>query len=139
MTAAGRVSGDETVLRCTEIGKIQRRTNMANKAKMCNCSTVWICPIMRTKKKRRRLTVEKTIRCCGQGENMEKYGFGVDVGGTSCKLGLFTDSGKLMEKWEIPTDTSEQGEHIIEHVAASLEHRQRERGLADEQIIGRRH
>ena len=67
---------------------------------------------------------------------MEKYGFGVDVGGTSCKLGLFTDSGKLMEKWEIPTDTSEQGEHIIEHVAASLEHRQRERGLADEQIIG---
>ena len=88
------------------------------------------------KEKRRRLTVEKTIRCCGQGENMEKYGFGVDVGGTSCKLGLFTDSGKLMEKWEIPTDTSEQGEHIIEHVAASLEHRQRERGLADEQIIG---
>ena len=67
---------------------------------------------------------------------MEKYGFGVDVGGTSCKLGLFTDSGKLMEKWEIPTDTSEQGEHIIEHVAASLERRQRERGLADEQIIG---
>ena len=48
---------------------------------------------MRTKKKekRRRLTGEKTIRCCGQGENMEKYGFGVDVGGTSCKLGLFTD------------------------------------------------
>ena len=93
---------------------------------------------MRTKKKekRRRLTGEKTIRCCGQGENMEKYGFGVDVGGTSCKLGLFTDSGKLMEKWEIPTDTSEQGEHIIEHVAASLESRQRERGLADEQIIG---
>ena len=89
---------------------------------------------MRTKKKekRRRLTGEKTIRCCGQGENMEKYGFGVDVGGTSCKLGLFTDSGKLMEKWEIPTDTSEQGEHIIEHVAASLERRQRERGLADE-------
>lgn len=67
---------------------------------------------------------------------MEKYGFGVDVGGTSCKLGLFTDSRKLMEKWEIPTDTSEQGEHIIEHVAASLESRQRERGLADEQIIG---
>ena len=33
------------------------------------------------KEKRRRLTGEKTIRCCGQGENMEKYGFGVDVGG----------------------------------------------------------
>jgi hypothetical protein len=29
VTAAGRVSGDETVLRCMEIGKIQRRTNMA--------------------------------------------------------------------------------------------------------------
>ncbi len=33
------------------------------------------------KEKRRRLTGEKTIRCCGQGENMEKYGFGVDVRG----------------------------------------------------------
>ena len=31
------------------------------------------------KEKRRRLTGEKTIRCCGQGENMEKYGFGVET------------------------------------------------------------
>lgn len=45
------------------------------------------------KEKRRRLTGEKTIRCCGQGENMEKYGFGVDVGGTSCKLVCLQTAG----------------------------------------------
>ena len=34
---------------------------------------------------------------------MGKYCFGVDVGGTTVKLGLFNTSGDLMEKWEIPT------------------------------------
>ena len=37
---------------------------------------------------------------------MKKYGFGVDIGGTTCKLGLFETTGNLLEKWEIPTDTS---------------------------------
>ena len=32
---------------------------------------------------------------------MKKYGFGVDIGGTTCKLGLFETTGTLMEKWEI--------------------------------------
>ena len=36
---------------------------------------------------------------------MKKYCFGVDVGGTTIKLGLFTVEGELLEKWEIPTRT----------------------------------
>ena len=52
---------------------------------------------------------------------MEKYGFGVDVGGTSCKLGLFTDSGKLMEKWEIPSRTENEGKAIGSFIMASVE------------------
>lgn len=34
---------------------------------------------------------------------MKKYGFGVDIGGTTCKIGLFETTGQLVEKWEIPT------------------------------------
>ena len=42
-----------------------------------------------------------------------KYGFGIDVGGTTVKLGLFTDKGELLEKWEIPTRTANGGEAIL--------------------------
>lgn len=34
---------------------------------------------------------------------MSKYAFGVDVGGTTVKLGLFNDKGQVLDKWEIPT------------------------------------
>ena len=33
---------------------------------------------------------------------MSKYAFGVDVGGTTVKLGLFNDKGQVLDKWEIP-------------------------------------
>ena len=31
-----------------------------------------------------------------------KYGFGVDVGGTTVKIAFFDETGKLLDKWEIP-------------------------------------
>ena len=34
---------------------------------------------------------------------MKTYGFGVDIGGTTVKLGLFRTDGTLLDKWEIPT------------------------------------
>ena len=34
---------------------------------------------------------------------MEKRCFGVDIGGTTVKMGLFTVDGKVTDKWEIPT------------------------------------
>ena len=30
-----------------------------------------------------------------------KYCFGVDIGGTTVKLGLFTTDGEIVDKWEI--------------------------------------
>lgn len=49
------------------------------------------------------------------------YKFGVDVGGTTVKIGLFSGDGKLEEKYEIATDKSDRGDHIIEHIAAKLD------------------
>ncbi len=48
------------------------------------------------------------------------YGFGVDLGGTTVKLACFSEAGELLEKWEIPTDTSENGKHILPRIAESI-------------------
>jgi len=45
--------------------------------------------------------------------------YGIDIGGTTVKLGRFTPEG-LAEKWEIPTNTAENGTHILRDIAASL-------------------
>ena len=71
---------------------------------------------------------------------MSKYIFGVDVGGTTVKLGLFTESGELLEKWEIVSH-GEQDKQVKEHrllqdVAATVLDKCKERGIAKEEIAG---
>ena len=67
---------------------------------------------------------------------MKKYGFGVDVGGTTCKIGLFETTGTLLEKWEIPTDTSENGKYILDNVAKALKEKMTEKQIAPEEVQG---
>ena len=50
---------------------------------------------------------------------MSIYCFGIDVGGTSVKCGLFKTDGTLLEKWEIPTRTENNGENILPDVAGN--------------------
>ena len=42
-----------------------------------------------------------------------KYCFGIDIGGTTVKMGLFQEDGELLDKWEIKTRTENQGEAIL--------------------------
>ena len=51
---------------------------------------------------------------------MKKYVFGVDIGGTSVKLGLFDVEGNVLDKWEIPTRTENGGEKILPDIADSI-------------------
>ena len=67
---------------------------------------------------------------------MGKYIFGIDVGGTSVKFGLFCEEGSLLEKWEIPTQTEENGKWILPDVAEAILGKWKERGLRKEEIIG---
>lgn len=67
---------------------------------------------------------------------MKKYGFGVDVGGTTCKIGLFETTGALLDKWEIKTDVSDNGSHILADVAAALKGKMAERNIAIEEVQG---
>ena len=48
---------------------------------------------------------------------MKPYAFGVDIGGTTIKLGLFTSQGELLDTWEIPTRTESDGAAILPDIA----------------------
>ena len=49
-----------------------------------------------------------------------KYGFGVDLGGTTVKIAFFNENGDLLEKWEIPTRTENGGSQILPDIADSI-------------------
>lgn len=65
-----------------------------------------------------------------------KYCFGVDVGGTTVKLGLFTEEGSLLDKWEIPTRREEQGKYVLPDIAQSLQARMQEKDISSDEIVG---
>lgn len=65
-----------------------------------------------------------------------QYCFGVDVGGTTVKLGFFDEEGKLMDKWEITTRKEENGKYILSDVAFSIEEKMKEHGVIKSDIIG---
>ena len=67
---------------------------------------------------------------------MKEYAFGIDLGGTTAKIGLFTTSGALLEKWEVVTDTSHAGEHILENLAAAILGKMKEQSIQPEQVEG---
>lgn len=67
---------------------------------------------------------------------MSQYVFGVDIGGTTVKLGLFDTEGNLLDKWEIPTRTEEEGSHILPDVADSIKSKISEKQIAIEDIAG---
>lgn len=48
---------------------------------------------------------------------MDKICFGVDVGGTAVKVGLFCSEGKLIDKWEFATRKTENGKDIMKDVS----------------------
>ncbi len=61
-------------------------------------------------------------------ENGKKC-IGIDVGGTSVKIGLFETDGTLLFKWEVPTRKEEGGRYILEDVAASIREVLREKEI----------
>lgn len=49
-----------------------------------------------------------------------RYGFGVDLGGTTVKIAYFDETGTLLDKWEIPTVTAGGGQQILPDIAAAV-------------------
>lgn len=65
-----------------------------------------------------------------------KYGFGVDLGGTTVKIAFFQEDGTLLDKWEIPTVIADGGKQILPDIAASVQNYLNRTGISKEQIIG---
>ena len=49
-----------------------------------------------------------------------RYGFGIDLGGTTVKLAFLNEEGTILDKWEIPTVTENGGKQILPDIAASV-------------------
>lgn len=67
---------------------------------------------------------------------MKNYCFGIDVGGTTVKCGLFSTVGEVLDKWEIPSRTEDGGKNILPDVAEAILSKIQERGLDKEEIAG---
>ena len=67
---------------------------------------------------------------------MKKYVFGIDVGGTAVKLGLFEPEGVLLEKWQIPTRVCNDESGILQDIADAIQAKLNERGIALEAVGG---
>ena len=67
---------------------------------------------------------------------MGQFCFGVDVGGTTIKLGLFNNNGIILDKWEIPTRVEEEGSHILPDVAESIKKKLEEKRILFEDVAG---
>lgn len=65
-----------------------------------------------------------------------KYAFGIDLGGTTIKHGLFSADGELIEKWEIPTRSEENGKNVIPDIAASITEKLKEKKISTKDVIG---
>ena len=65
-----------------------------------------------------------------------KYGFGIDLGGTTVKIAYFDQTGTMLDKWEIPTITAEGGSRILPDIAASVREYLDSHCIAKESILG---
>ena len=67
---------------------------------------------------------------------MSQYVFGVDIGGTTVKLGYFDTEGNVLDKWEIPTRKEDNGSRILPDVAASIEKKIKDAGIDRKDVAG---
>ena len=66
------------------------------------------------------------MKCC----------FGVDIGGTTVKMGLFETTGEILDKWEIVTKTENEGKAILPDIAIAIQQKMEERALDKKDILG---
>ncbi len=67
---------------------------------------------------------------------MAKYVFGVDIGGTTVKIGLFSVEGELLDKWEITTRVDEGGKNILPDISEAIMDKLAEKLINKEDVAG---
>ena len=67
---------------------------------------------------------------------MGKICFGIDIGGTTVKIGILSEEGQILDKWEIKTRTEDNGAHSVSDIAESLKKAIAEKGYSMDDVIG---
>lgn len=67
---------------------------------------------------------------------MKKYSLGIDIGGTTVKLGLFNIEGELLHKWEIETRKIDNGKYILSDITESINSLLEERNISKDELLG---
>lgn len=65
-----------------------------------------------------------------------KYCFGIDVGGTTVKLGLFDTEGTVIDKWEIKTRSENGGVNVLPDIAEAVKGKMEEKGIETADVVG---
>jgi glucokinase len=65
-----------------------------------------------------------------------KYCFGIDVGGTTVKLGLFDTEGNVLDKWEIKTRSENGGVNVLPDIAEAVKGKMEEKGINTADVVG---
>lgn len=61
---------------------------------------------------------------------------GIDIGGTAVKMGTINNNGKVLKKWEIPTNISDSGKSIIDDIWHSITVELIESNVEKDTILG---
>ena len=67
---------------------------------------------------------------------MKKYVFGVDVGGTTVKMGLFDMNANVLDKWEIASVTANAGERSLPDISESSQAKMEETDIEMDEVAG---
>lgn len=67
---------------------------------------------------------------------MNKIIFGIDVGGTTVKLGVFSENFELIEKWEIKTRLVDNGVYILDDISLAINSKMEELLIDKKDVIG---
>lgn len=61
---------------------------------------------------------------------------GIDLGGTSTKFAIIKESGDIIDKWSIKTDTSDDGSHVVPNIIESILTKMDELAMSTDEFIG---
>lgn len=67
---------------------------------------------------------------------MEKMILGIDVGGTSIKIGLIKETGEVFHKWQIPTNTKDKGAHIVTDIWHTTSEQLKHYNIPEDNLLG---
>ncbi|MFC6346729.1 ROK family glucokinase [Vagococcus carniphilus] len=67
---------------------------------------------------------------------MSKKIIGIDLGGTTAKFAILTETGDIQQKWSIETNINDEGSHIVPDIIASIKHRLELYNMTSDEFIG---